>query len=512
MIINKSDRDVGATTAISGHPRFSLAASGSWSRMLIAHWTWIALITIAATAVAAIVAELEPPIYKAQAEVAVYPASSAAGPGLQAFVMGTEKGIASSGTVLSVVSRSLFIPESKLRQGLSVTVPVDTDLLVISFSDPSPQVAQSVAEAVAEEYVLYRASTARSNVTGTVSPTPFPPGAVQPAIVTDATLPTSRVSPNRKLIVGVGLVLGLALGIGLALLRDMLDDGLRGALDLQTQAETPVLAQIPAFRRKRQSLADALIIVRNPNSAVAEAYRNLRTRVLQIAAWRRGNMLLVTSPGREDKSTVAANLATALALTGKNVVLVCADLRWGRTHALFGLDNQLGLANVVNGEATLADALRRTEVPRLLVLPGGQAYVDQSSVLQSTAFLNLLGQLRSQADLLVIDAPPLLASADTAALAELGALILLVADARVSTRAEVRAATKELAHVRDDLIGCVLDNAGGVRRLPAAPIGAAMRPIDQRANSESGLPVVPAANGHLEPERELGATTIHGEV
>src|SRR2546430_14063193 len=194
---------------------------------------------------------------------------------------------------------------------------------------------------------------------GKASPTTI--GAVQATLITDAELPTSPVSPNRPLIVGVGLILGLALGIGLALARDMLDDGLRGALDLQTQAKAPVLAQIPAFHRKGRNMADDLVIVRNPGSQVAEAYRNLRTRVLQVAAWRRGSLLLVTSPGREDKSTVAANLAAALALSGKKVVLVCADLRWGRSPAIFGLYNRLGLADVVNGNGKLGDALRSEE-------------------------------------------------------------------------------------------------------------------------------------------------------
>ena len=193
--------------------------------------------------------------------------------------------------------------------------------------------------------------------------------------------------------------------------------------------------------------------------------------MLQVAAWRRANVLLVTSPSREDKTTVAANLAAALALFGRRVVLVCADLRDGRSHALFGLDDGLGLANLVNGEAKLPDALRSTEVARLQVLPGGQAYFDPSSVLQSTAFRKVLGELRSEADFVVIDAPPVLAGADTSALAELGAMILLVADARTSTRAEVRAATHELGQVGDDLIGCVLDNAGRARRLgqPSKP-------------------------------------------
>ena len=105
------------------------------------------------------------------------------------------------------------------------------------------------------------------------------------------------------------------------------------------------------------------------------------------------------------------------------------------------------------------------------MLPGGQAYFDPSSVLQSTAFRKVLGELRSEADFVVIDAPPVLAGADTSALAELGAMILLVADARTSTRAEVRAATHELGQVSDELIGCVLDNAGRARRLrqPSKP-------------------------------------------
>jgi polysaccharide biosynthesis transport protein len=534
VIRNKWDREINEQTrveqpgTVTRYPRFTLAEPASWSRVLLKYWSWIVLMTVAVTAGAAAVAEMQTPIYKAQADVAVYPTSSAGGSALQPFVMGTEKGIASSGVVLSIVSQSLPIPESKLQHGLSISVPVDSDLLQISFSDPNPQVAQNVAEAVAETYVVYRTPKVPPTASGSASATASPAGAgVRAAVITDAALPTSPDRPSRLLIVGVALILGLALGIGLALVRDMLDDGLRGALDLQTQAETPVLAQIPAFHRKRHSTADDLVVVRNPGSPVAEAYRNLRTRVLQVAAWRRGNVLLVTSPGREDKSTVAANLAAALALSGKKVVLVCADLRWGRAHALFGVDNRPGLANVVNGDVKLAAALRRTEVPRLQVLPGGQADFDPSSVLQS--FRNLLRQLRSEADFLVIDAPPVLASADTAAVAELGVLILLVADARASTRAEVRTATHELGHVRDDLIGSVLVNVGRARRLgppsnPAAMTDAdgAGTPAPSEALDQNIITSVrartaatrrrPAGSAGPEPEREQEATSIHGEV
>ncbi len=469
--------------AVAGHPWLAAPERGYWSRVLLRYWSWILVITAVVIAAAAGVAEVQTPIYTSQATVAVYPASATSS-GLQPFVMGTEKGIASSGAVLSIASQSLLIPVSKLQHGLSITVPVDSDLLLISFSDQNPQVAQSVAEGIAQAYVAYRTSINRPAATRAAPSTPSTAGTVQAAVITDAALPTSPVSPDRLLIVGVAVILGVALGLGVVLIRDWMDDGLRGPFDLQTQTNTPVLGQIPAIHRKRRGVAHGLVMVSSPNSPVADAYLNLRTRVLQAAASRRSNALLVTSPGSEDKTTIGANLAAALAMSGRKVVLVCADPRWGHADALFGLDGGLGLTSLVQGDAKLADALRGTEVPGLQLLPSGPASVDPASVSQSTAFQKLLRKLQREADFVVIDVPPVLASADTGALAELGAMILLVADARESTRAGVRAAANQLGHVRDDLIGCVLDRAGQARRLhePSKPGG---KPLKEAAGTSS---------------------------
>jgi capsular exopolysaccharide synthesis family protein len=378
--------------------------------------------------------------------------------------MGTEKGIASSGAVLTRASKSLLIPVSKLQHGLTITVPVDSDLLVFSYTDPDPQVAQSAAEGVAQAYVAYRTSIGQPAPARTTSATATTPGAVQVVVVTDATLPASPVSPDRLLIITVAAIVGLALGVGVALLRDWMDDGLRGPLDLETQANAPVLAQLPGSDRRRRA-GDGLVVVSSPNSAVGDAYRILRTRVLQAAASRHANTLLVTNPGGEDKATIAANLAAALAQSGRNVVLVCADPRWGRADALFGMNEEQGLTSVVQGDAKLADALWPTEVAGLRVLPSGPASTDPSSILQSAAFQGLLKQLQSKHDFVVIDAPPVLASADTVALAEHGLMILLVADAHATSRARVLASANELGHTRDDVIGWVLDHERGVRHL-----------------------------------------------
>lgn len=436
-----------------------------WTRFLMARLMWILLAAVFVTASAGGYLVTQKPVYKSQATVAIYPAAGATS-AVQPFVMGTEKGVVSSGAVLSLASQSLLIPVSKLQSGLSITIPVDSDLLVIAYTDRNPQVAQSAAEAIAQAYVAYRTTALGPTAPKTGSSST---ASLQVAVVTDATLPTSPDTPNPLLIMGVALILGLALGAGLALVLDWLDDRLRGAADLQAQASAGVLAQIPAFDRGKHRMAGGLVIVEHPQSPVAGAFVDLRTRVQQAASFRRAKTLLVTSPAGEDKSTVAANLAASFALSGRRVVLVCADLRDGRADLHFELECELGITSVVSGEAALADALCTTKVPGLEVLAGGPHSPDPSSVLQSGAFKDLLQILRAGADMVVIEAPSVLASADTAAMVEEADMVLLVADARISTRADVRAAVAELRSVRSRLIGCVLDNVGRAVTLAEPP-------------------------------------------
>jgi tyrosine-protein kinase len=481
-----ADREARAPRVVRMPPRHvgrAPTAPGSWSRFLLARLPWILLITLAVTAGAAVLAWTQTPTYTSEADVVVYPASSQAGSSVQQTAdMGTEKGIASSGAVLALASRSLQVPERLLQNGESVSVPVDTELLTISFSDPNRYEARRLAQGLARAYVTFRNPKPQhvvkvqgkgklaKSVTVT-TPAVTPPGAVQAAIITPASLPLSPSSPNRPLDVGVALLAGLVLGLGTALVRDRIDDRLRGPVDLAERTDAPVLAVIPAFRRRRSDSASGLVMLTSPGSAVAEAYRNLRTRVLQVAGWRGASTILVTCPGREDKATVAANLAAAVAQSGRRVTLVCADLRWPRVHGLFGLeDDEAGLTSVLYGRADLATTLRRTGIRGLQVLPAGPPPPDPGALPQSPVLREVLDELRSGGDFVVVDAPPVLAGADAGALAELAPMILLVSDARRSRRAQVRAAVHELGHVREKVIGCVLSENGWLRRLPRLPL------------------------------------------
>jgi succinoglycan biosynthesis transport protein ExoP len=493
--------------------------SGLGPRFLRAHLGWILLIALAVTAGAYVVAKTQKAKYTAQATVVVF-AESASANSQQPVVMATEKGIVSSRAVLSIAARSVEISETALQNGLSVTVPVDTDLLQIAFSDPNPLLAQRAAEGIAYAYVAYRTpkppvvSPGPKTPTTTPTTTPVVPGAVRPSLISDAALPSSPTSPSRWLEVGVALILGLALGTGVALVRDALDDRLRGPIDLATQANAPVLALIPAFRTQKRAAEERLVMVYSPTSRVAEAYRDLRTRVLQAASGHDVNTILVTSSGREDKATVAANLSAALALSGRRVILVCADLRWGRTHELFGLSNGVGLTSVLSGRGTLEYGLRDTRVGGLQLLSSGPATADPAAMLLSPALPRLLGQLRGRAEFVVIDAPPVLATADTEALAELSHMILFVADARLSTRSQVRAATHQLGTARNDPILCVFDNVGRAYRLTRSPSGPAVasRPLTipppfttARPSNGAAVPSQPAGAPAM-VSRPLGAT------
>jgi capsular exopolysaccharide synthesis family protein len=183
-------------------------------------------------------------------------------------------------------------------------------------------------------------------------------------------------------------------------------------------------------------------------------------------AGRDSGTILVTSPAWEGRGTVAANLAAALAQSGRSTILVCADLHWGRAQLLFGVSRDAqGLADLLEQRTDLSGALHATSVPGLQLLPPGAPPPDSAALLQLPATRAALSEIRAQADVVVIEAPPLLVTPDARPLAECAEIILLVADAQTSTRAQVRAAVRELEPELARLAGCVLVNVGRRRRV-----------------------------------------------
>ncbi len=468
----------------------------SGARFLVAHAFWILAVTIAVVGAAAALVFSQKPLYKAQAVVAVQQAAVAASSGNPPN-MATEEDVATSGAVLAMASRLLNVPVATLASGVSVHVPSTTTLLQIAYTDPVPRIAQQRAQAIAQAYIHYRSPQPAAPAKNPAKSAPLSttPTAV---LVTPALLPTSPASPDYMIDMGAALIVGLALGLGTAWLRDRMDDRLRGPHDLEAQAGAPVLALIPAFRTGR-NCGGRLPVVTNPDSVVAEAYRGLRMRVVQTATSRNAWTLLVTSPGWEDKGTVAANLAVALAQSGRGVVLICADQRWGQAHKLLGPGNRDGADGLLDERTSLVGALQATEAPGLQLLPPGVIPTDPAALVQRPNWHTALNVLQRHADVVVIEAPPMLTGPDAGLLADLAGMVLVVADARRTRRVQLRAAMREVEHVRDKLVGCVLDNVGRPRRLPAR------RPVLTRVHA----PMPTRPSGGTPPANE-GRAVIDG--
>ena len=204
-----------------------------------------------------------------------------------------------------------------------------------------------------------------------------------------------------------------------------------------------------------------LVTVKDPRSAVAEAYRALRTNLTFINLDHKLRTLLITSAGPDEgKSTVVANLAVVEAQAGQRVILVDADLRRPRQHEFFGLTNSTGLTSMLADTSGLQNPpLQETEIPGLRVLTSGPQPPAPAELLASQRMAAALNALAEQADLIVFDAPPVVAVTDAAILATQVDGVMLVINANRTRREHATRARQVLEKVNAKIIGSVLNNA-----------------------------------------------------
>ncbi len=278
------------------------------------------------------------------------------------------------------------------------------------------------------------------------------PGRVVSAAVVDV----SVVSPNPLRNAVLGLAVGLVFGVGMAVLYDYLDNTIKSTEESEKLFGAPVLGTVPMDAMEKGQKR-RLTIVQAPGSAAAEAYRVLRNSLDFINFQHDMRSIMVTSaaPG-EGKSTVAANLAAALAQAGNKVVLVSVDFRRPTTEQFFNVNNMIGLSDVLIGTHSLKAALQRPGDEQLLVLTAGKMPPNPSELLGSTKMQEVVKSLQEWGDWIIIDTPPLLAVADAAAVARWTDGVLMVTQAGVSTREAGKKAVELLGKVGAKITGVVV--------------------------------------------------------
>ncbi len=272
----------------------------------------------------------------------------------------------------------------------------------------------------------------------------------------------------RAMIAGL---LGLAIGLGIAVLLARVDTRIRSKSVAEEGFALPVLAEIPQIPRSQR---DTIVSATEPTSLPAEAFRLLGTEVsrwpvrngkakAESASSNEPRALLVTSSGpSEGKTTVAANLAVALAETGKRVIVLSCDFRHPDVHRFFGVPNDTGLVDALstaNGRPLLAECTWDTPHESVRIVPSGPARETPSTLLSSEHMRAAVAEAKAVADIVVLDSAPILAVSDAAYLLPFVDGVLVVARAGW-TRPEIAARTTEvLERLGAPILGVVLNAA-----------------------------------------------------
>jgi capsular exopolysaccharide synthesis family protein len=201
-----------------------------------------------------------------------------------------------------------------------------------------------------------------------------------------------------------------------------------------------------------------------PQSMIAEAFRVMRTNLQFSAPQDRQRTLLITSPRPDDgKTTVACNLAAALALAGRRVLLVDANLRRPALHTVFDKVGPVGLSNCLVGETELDKVVAKTGLVNLDVVGSGPTPPNPAELLNGALARRFLDQALARYDQIIIDTPPVLLASDAAVLASMVDGVILVFRAKDNSRGQAQRAVNLLDRVNAYLFGGVL-NGAQVRR------------------------------------------------
>jgi polysaccharide biosynthesis transport protein len=278
-------------------------------------------------------------------------------------------------------------------------------------------------------------------------------------IIERAATPDAPVRPRPALNLTLALMLALCLGFCLAFLQEYLDDRITTAEEVDQLLGLPVMGYIPAMTGDR-----CLIRALPSHSPSVESYRGLRSSISFSAVDGPLTTLAVTSArAREGKSTTAANLALAMAMDGRRVILVDADLRRPSLDKLLGIRPSPGLTDVLTGRCTLEEALQPLSDPEshrdegVRVLASGPIPPNPAEVLNTAGMESIIRQLREKADLVIFDTPPCVPITDAQVLGAKLDGVLFVAEIGQTQKGEARRARELLGQAHIRVLGVVFN-------------------------------------------------------
>ena len=277
------------------------------------------------------------------------------------------------------------------------------------------------------------------------------------SIIEDASIPSYPFSPNIPRNVITASMIGLVLALAGIFFIEYLDDTIKNPEDVERTVKLTTLASIP--RMDGGSYPDKLITLKNPMQPISEAYRSLRTNLQFSSLDEQLHTIMLSSPGpSEGKSLTLANLAVVMAQSDLKVILVDTDLRRPTLHKIFNLPNRYGLSDLaLNPQLSISQRLQATGVNNLWLLSSGSLPPNPAELISSDRLKHIIEELRTQADYVLFDTPPVLVVSDALTLSTNLDGVVLVYDVGKTRSNDAKRAVQELNRIRSNVLGVVLN-------------------------------------------------------
>jgi tyrosine-protein kinase Etk/Wzc len=297
-------------------------------------------------------------------------------------------------------------------------------------------------------------------------------GEIGNARIIDHAIPTrAPIEPQKFRAMVLAVLLGLFSGIGLTLLRRALHQAVEDPRLIESRLGLPVVVTIPhsdiqveeSQHMKLHEPKAHLLALGHPEDLAVESLRSLRTSLGFTMSDARNRVVMVSGPAPGiGKSFVCSNFSVLLAQTGSadsRVLLVDGDMRRGNLHQYFGLEHRAGgLSEILSGQLPWLQAIRATEVPGLDLITSGALPPNPSELLMSTRFSEFIQEISQAYDIVIIDAPPVLAVTDAVVIGRQAGTTLLVVKAKAHTLDEIQASIKRFETAGIKPKGCIFND------------------------------------------------------
>jgi capsular exopolysaccharide synthesis family protein len=446
--------------------------------LLISYWWLMVLLPVVGGLAGYYYSDRQDPVYEAKGTILVQYRGSGltAGSdfGRSDQLAATYQRLITAKPFLDRVAEREAVPLSagRLSGSVSASVGKNPPLINVRARASDPGLARETAQAVAEEFIDYAidlrlaeiarvqsvaAAQGLANLQGLTAAQVAAVDSLQ--LLEDVTSPGSPVYPKTRQNVILGVILGVMLAGAVALALESMKDTVRFPDQISGRFGVTSLGTI--FKWSDKDVVQGDLVIRDaPSSGYAEAVRQIRANLQFATANIRGNAVLVSSPAPgEGKSTIIANLALAVAQTGKRVIVVDGDLRRPSIHKLFSdVSREPGLSNYLADLGPDFDAIvTSASVGGVSVIPSGPTPPNPAELLGSPRMVTLLDQLRNEYDMVFVDSPPILPVADGTILAsELDAVIVVV-DAFATRSGSLDAALAAVRHTNVPILGVVVN-------------------------------------------------------